>query len=70
MKEKMMNEGRNAHSTCSFCLNVSLEEGGVAIGEAQMIMRARSQALELVERLRGVHPLCLLPFAAICRSTT
>lgn len=30
-------------------------------------MRAWFQALELVEGLRGIHLLCLLPFTAICK---
>lgn len=59
-----------AHSTCSFCLNSSLEEGCVVVDKLERIIGARSQALDLVERLRGVHLLCRLPFIAICRSTT
>lgn len=57
-----------AHSTCSFCLDSSLEEGRVVVDKLKRIIGARSQALDLVERLRGVHLLCRLPFIAICRS--
>lgn len=60
---------RSAYSTCSFCLDLSLPESVVPVGEEQAVLGAGGQALELVKQLGRVHLLRLLPLAAICRST-
>lgn len=41
--------------TCFFCLDLGLPENVVLVGEVQAVMRARGQALELVEQLGRVH---------------
>lgn len=70
IKNKRMERERGrgcVGSTCPLRVDVGLPEGGVAVGEAQAVMRAWTQALELVERLRGVHLLRLLPFTTAYR---
>jgi len=50
-------------------VHIGLPEGVVFVGEAQAVVGARGEALQLVEGLGGVHPLRLLPPSTLCRTT-